>query len=56
VVEVFSARPLLSTSATLICTEAWSFEVMRRSGSQVNNCSFIGEKQDGLVAAHLRGT
>jgi hypothetical protein len=29
--EVPNARPLASTSAMLICTEAWSFEVMRRS-------------------------
>lgn len=30
VVEVFNARPSASTSTILICTEAWSFEVMRR--------------------------
>jgi len=30
-VEVGSARPLASTSAITICTDAWSFEVMRRS-------------------------
>ena len=30
-VEVGSARPLASTSAITTCTDAWSFEVMRRS-------------------------
>ena len=31
VVDVVSARPSALTSAMLICTEAWSFEVMSRS-------------------------
>ena len=30
-VDVLSARPLPSTSAITTCTDAWSFEVMRRS-------------------------
>lgn len=34
VVDVERARPLASTSAMLICTEAWSLEVMRRSAER----------------------
>jgi hypothetical protein len=33
-VQVESARPFASTSAITICTDAWSFEVMRRSWIQ----------------------
>ena len=34
--DVFSARPLVSTSAMLICTEAWSLDVISRSEMNVS--------------------
>ena len=35
VVEVFKAWPFASTSTILICTDAWSFEVINRSTGMI---------------------
>jgi hypothetical protein len=46
VVDVLCARPSASTSATLICTDAWSFEVISRSESAVIlNINFVAAIQ-----------
>src|ERR1700722_20111209 len=41
VVFVDIARPCASTSATTICTDAWSLEVMSRSGKKMKCLFFI---------------
>lgn len=46
-VELFKARPLASTSTTLIWTDAWSLEVIRRSATQVDR---IAPKHTSLAA------
>jgi hypothetical protein len=57
-VYVFNARPVASTSMTLIWTDAWSLEVIRRSATHahwiVSEHSSLAKHL--LVAAHLRGT
>lgn len=57
VVEVGRARPSASTSTMLICTEAWSFDVMRRSKGPISlYYKLVLIDENILVAAHLRGT
>jgi hypothetical protein len=57
VVEVGSALPSVSTSTMLICTDAWSLDVINWSA---NFWSFPlapwHQAADELVAEHLRGT
>lgn len=57
VVEVGSALPSASTSTMLICTDAWSLDVINWSMYFLSfSLSALDQAADELVAEHLRGT